>query len=153
MVVSVGTDLSSAAAELHNLSGMKVAEVQEAVCSKAMALCSVVTRYGAVPLPDGKAATINAFLARLIRQVLLLLTLIFSSPLHAHRSVRIRLSIMPSMQAMQHHKCEALAPCGVEHGSCACRSDSHDVCPQEKALGKSFPWREFFQDSLICFLL
>lgn len=58
-------------AELQGLSGVKPAEMQEAVCGKAMALCSVVTRYGATPLPDGKAATVDAFLARLIRQALL----------------------------------------------------------------------------------
>lgn len=58
-------------AELQGLSGVKPAEIQEAVCGKAMALCSVVTRYGATPLPDGKAATIDTFLARLIRQALL----------------------------------------------------------------------------------
>ena len=58
-------------AELQGLSGVKPAEMQEAVCGKAMALCNVVTRYGATHLPDGKASTIDAFLARLIRQALL----------------------------------------------------------------------------------
>lgn len=52
---------------------MKPAVVQDAVCSKAMALCGVVTRYGATHLPDGKPAAVDAFLARLIRQVLLCL--------------------------------------------------------------------------------
>lgn len=49
---------------------MKSAEVQDAVCSKALAVCSVVARYGAVPLPDCEPATVDAFLARLIRQAL-----------------------------------------------------------------------------------
>ena len=55
-------------AELQGVSGVKPPELQDAVCSKAMALCSIVTRYGAVPVPDGKPATIDAFLTRLIRQ-------------------------------------------------------------------------------------
>ena len=50
--------------------GVKPPELQDAVCSKAMALCSIVTRYGAAPMPDGKPATIDAFLTRLIRQAL-----------------------------------------------------------------------------------
>ena len=55
-------------AELQGVSGVKPPELQDAVCSKAMALCSIVTRYGAAPVPDGKPATIDAFLTRLIRQ-------------------------------------------------------------------------------------
>ena len=58
------------AAELQSLSGAKPAEVQDAVCSKAMAVCGVVARYGAVSLPDGKPASVDAFLAPLIRQAL-----------------------------------------------------------------------------------
>ena len=50
------------------MSGVKLPELQDAVCSKAMALCGIVTRYGAAPMPDGKPATIDAFLTRLIRQ-------------------------------------------------------------------------------------
>ena len=57
-------------AELHGVSGLKPAEVQDAVCSKAMALCSIVTHYNAAPVPDGKPATIDAFLTRLIRRAL-----------------------------------------------------------------------------------
>ena len=59
---------SHCAAELQSLSGVKPAEVQDAVRSKAMAVCNVVARYGAVSLPNGKPATVDAFLARLIRQ-------------------------------------------------------------------------------------
>ncbi len=58
-------------AELQGLSGVKPAEIQEAVCSKAASLCGVLARYGAVPLPDSKATTVDTFLARLIRQALL----------------------------------------------------------------------------------
>ena len=50
------------------MSGVKLPELQDAVCSKAMALCGIVTRYGAAPMPDGMPATIDAFLTRLIRQ-------------------------------------------------------------------------------------
>ena len=57
-------------AELQGAPGVKSPELQDAVCSKAMALCGIVTRYGAAPMPDGKPATIDAFLTRLIRQAL-----------------------------------------------------------------------------------
>ena len=57
-------------AELQGVPGAKPAELQDAVCSKALALCSIVTRYGAAPVPDGTPATIDAFLTRLIRQAL-----------------------------------------------------------------------------------
>ena len=59
-------DQHCAAAELQSLSGVKPAEV----CSKAMAVCGVVARYGAAPLADGNPATVDAYLARLIRQAL-----------------------------------------------------------------------------------
>ncbi len=66
ILIECGTSV----AELQSMSGVKSAEVQDAVCSKAMAVCGVVARYGAVPLPDGKPATVDAFLTRLIRQAL-----------------------------------------------------------------------------------
>ena len=66
------TECITSGAELQSMSGLKPAEVQDAVCSKAMAVCGVVARYGAVPLPDGKPATVDTFLARLIRQALAL---------------------------------------------------------------------------------